>query len=83
MSREFAPSDIIGYIRIYISEDLEGAQPLKSIGEVEVKRCEEGREDSGVMTRCTPPCRYLTKHIVRGYRRRKSRKLQRKGWREM
>jgi hypothetical protein len=40
-----------------------------------VKRCEEGREGSGVMASCTPQCRYLTENIVRGYRRRKSRKL--------
>jgi hypothetical protein len=40
-----------------------------------VKRCEEGREGIGGMASCTPQCRYLTKHIVRGYRRRKSRKL--------
>jgi hypothetical protein len=25
-----------------------------------VKRCEEGREDSGVMASFTPQCRYLT-----------------------
>jgi hypothetical protein len=38
---------------------------VATIGEVDVKRCEEGREGSDVMTSCTPQCRNLTKHIVR------------------
>jgi hypothetical protein len=41
---------------------------VTTIWEVDVKRCEEGREGSGVMPSCTPECRNPTRHIVRGYR---------------
>jgi hypothetical protein len=46
---------------------------VATIGEVDVKRCEEGREGSDVMASCTPQCRNLAKHIVRGYRLPKER----------
>ena len=46
---------------------------VATIGEVDVKRCEEGREGIDVMASCTPQCRNLTKHIVRGYRLPKQR----------
>jgi hypothetical protein len=46
---------------------------VATIGEVDVQRCEEGREGTDVMASCTPQCRNLTKHIVRGYRLPKKR----------
>jgi len=49
---------------------------VATIGEVDVKRCEEGRDGSDVMTSCTPQCRNLTKHIVRGYCLPKQRMLR-------
>ena len=36
---------------------------VATIGEVDVKRCEEGREGSDVMASCTPQCRNLTRVI--------------------
>jgi hypothetical protein len=83
----WSPSVIIGNRHIYkgapgwrVVERLSGLKNVvATIGEVDVKRCEEGREGSDVMTSCTPQCRNLTKHIVRGYRRRKSRKLPKQG----
>ena len=55
-------------------ERLDGLKNVvATIGEVDVKRCEEEREGSDVMTSCTPQCRNLTKHIVRGYRLPKQR----------
>jgi hypothetical protein len=37
-----------------------------------VKRCEEGTEGSGVMASCTPQCRYLTKHVAPGFRKKEN-----------
>ena len=42
-----------------------------------------GREGIGVLASCTTQCRYLTKHIVREYRKKKCRKHQSKGCRKI